>query len=106
MSIGQHGTLRLTPDGDETWQVHRLQRSAPPAQVAQHLPLSYAQGLAEDTARRLGVAHLVAAEAPWRQQPASDKQLALLQKLGVRVPPELTKGEAADQISAILGDWD
>ena len=37
---------------------------------------------------------------------ASDKQMALLQKLGVAIQPELTKGEAADQIAAILGDWD
>jgi hypothetical protein len=32
--------------------------------------------------------------------------MALLQKLGVTIQPELTKGEAADQIAAILGDWD
>jgi hypothetical protein len=45
------------------------------------------------------------AEAPWRTQPASDKQMALLFKLGVTVQPGLSKGEAADQITAILGDW-
>ena len=105
MSIGEHGTLRLTPDGDDTWQVHRLRRDFPPAKVAQHLPLSYAQGLAEDTARQLGVERLVAAEAPWRAHPASEKQLALLKKFGIAATPELTKGEAADQISAIMGDW-
>jgi hypothetical protein len=46
------------------------------------------------------------AEASWRAQPASDKQMALLQKLGVPISPGLSKGEAADQIAAILGDWD
>jgi superfamily II DNA or RNA helicase len=105
MSIGEHGTLRLTPDGEDTWQVHQLRRDFPPAKVAQHLPLSYAQGLAEDTARRLGVERLAAAEAPWRRDPASEKQLVLLKKFNLDPKPGLTKGEAADQISAIMGDW-
>jgi hypothetical protein len=73
--------------------------------VADRLPLAYAQGLGEDIARRLGVESLSDTEAPWRGQPASEKQTALLQKLGVTVQPGLTKGEAADQITAILGDW-
>ncbi len=105
VSIGEHGTLRLTPDGEDTWQVQQLRRGIPPVKVAQHLPLSYAQGLAEDTARHLGVERLAAAEAPWRRDPASEKQLALLQKFDIAVKPALTKGEAADQISAIMGDW-
>jgi hypothetical protein len=53
----------------------------------------------------LGVECLADAEAPWRAQPASDKQKALLHKLDIAVAPDLTKGEAADQISAVLGDW-
>jgi ATP-dependent helicase IRC3 len=45
MSIGEHGTLRLTPDGQDTWQVHHLQRGAPPAKVAQHLPCTIREEL-------------------------------------------------------------
>jgi hypothetical protein len=70
------------------------------------LPLPYAQGLAEDYARHLGVARLVEAEAPWRQQPATGKQTALLRKLGLADRAGLTKGEAADLLAAVLGDWD
>ena len=44
-------------------------------------------------------------EAPWRTQPASEKQKALLYKLNLSVALGLTKGEAADQISVVLGDW-
>jgi superfamily II DNA or RNA helicase len=107
LSLGpQHGILRLVPTGDETWQVMQVQREAGATIVAEQLPLAYAQGLGEDMARSLGVESLSDAEAPWRTQPASDKQMALLQKLGVAIQPELTKGEAADQIAAILGDWD
>jgi superfamily II DNA or RNA helicase len=106
LSLGaQHGTLRLVPDGDETWQVMHLRREAEPTCIAQSLPLAYAQGLGEDIARQLGVECLADAEAPWRAQPASDKQKALLHKLDIAVAPDLTKGEAADQISAVLGDW-
>ena len=106
LSLGaQHGTLRLRPDGAETWQVMQLRRDVAPVVLGETLPLAYAQGLAEDFARRQGVARLVDAEASWRQQPATEKQTALMQKLGLSVRPELTKGEATDLLAAVLGDW-
>jgi superfamily II DNA or RNA helicase len=101
----QHGTLRLRPDGPETWQVVQVRRDAEPVQLGDTLPLPYAQGLAEDYARHLGVARLVEAEAPWRQHPATEKQTALLRKLGIAAREGLTKGEAADLLAAVLGDW-
>jgi hypothetical protein len=107
LSLGaQHGTLRLRPDGPETWQVLQVRRAAEPVLLGDTLPLAYAQGLAEDYARHLGVARLVETEAPWRQHPATEKQMALLRKLGMRARTGLTKGEAADLVSAVLGDWD
>ena len=106
LSLGaQHGTLRLRPDGAETWQVMQLRQGVAPVLLGETLPLAYAQGLAEDFARRQSVVVLVDADAPWRQQPASAKQTALLQKLGVSVRPDLTKGEATDLLAAVLGDW-
>jgi superfamily II DNA or RNA helicase len=107
LSLGaQHGTLRLRPDGPETWQVVQVRRDAEPVQLGDTLPLPYAQGLAEDCARHLGVARLVEAEAPWRQHPATEKQTALLRKLGMATRAGLTKGEAAELLAAVLGDWD
>src|SRR2546421_5008166 len=107
LSLGaQHGTLRLRPDGPETWHVVQVRRDAHPLMLGDTLPLPYAQGLAEDYARHLGVARLVEAEAPWRQQPATAKQTALLRKLGMAERAGLTKGEAADLLAAVLGDWD
>jgi len=107
LSLGaQHGILRLRPDGPETWQVMQVRRDADPVLLGDTLPLPYAQGLAEDYVRHLGVARLVEAEAPWRQQPATEKQAALLRKLGMAGRAGLTKGEAADLLAAVLGDWD
>ena len=107
LSLGaQHGTLRLRPDGPDTWQVVQVRRDAEPVQLGDTLPLPYAQGLAEDYARHLGVLRLIEAEAPWRQQPATEKQTALLRKLGMAARVGLTKGEAADLLAAVLGDWD
>jgi len=102
----QHGTLLLRPDGPDSWQVLQVRRDAEPMQLGDTLPLPYAQGLAEDYARHLGVARLVEAEAPWRQHPATEKQTALLRKLGMTPRPGLTKGEAAELLAAVLGDWD
>ena len=42
--------------------------------LGETLPLAYAQGLAEDVARRQKVVVLVDAEASWRQQPATVKE--------------------------------
>ena len=82
-SLGaQHGTLRLRPDGAETWQVMQLRRDVAPVVLGETLPLAYAQGLAEDFARRQGVARAGGRRGAWRQQPASEKQTALMQKLG------------------------
>jgi hypothetical protein len=86
--------------------VVQVRRAAEPMQLGDTLPLPYAQGLAEDYARHLGVARLVEAEAPWRQHPATEKQTALLRKLGMAAQAGLTKGEAAELLAAVLGDWD
>src|SRR4029450_6606827 len=141
LSLGaQHGTLRLRPDGPETWQVVQVRRDAEPVQLGDTLPLPYAQGLAEDYARHLGVARpgaaggpwrhkaphnkthaqggaeayarrlgvprLVEAEAPWRQQPATEKQTALLRKLGMAARAGLTKGEEGELVAAGLREWE
>jgi hypothetical protein len=97
--------LRLRPDGPETWQVLQVRRATEPVLLGDTLPLAYAQGLAEDYARHLGVVRLVEAEAPWRQHPATEKQTALLRKLGLAVRSDLTKGEATDLLAAVVGDW-
>ncbi len=106
ISLGaQHGTLWLQLYGADTWQVVQVRREIQQVLLGHGLPLPYAQGFAEDFARLQGMERLVDMDVPWRQDPATEKQAALLGKLGVAIRPELTKGEAADLIAAVLGDW-
>jgi superfamily II DNA or RNA helicase len=46
---------------------------------------------------------LVARDASWREGPPTDKQIDLLRRNGITAPAELTKGQAAQMISYILG---
>jgi len=78
------GRCGLRPDGPETWQVVQVRRAAAPVQLGDTLPLPYAQGLAEDYARHLGVARLVEAEAPWRQHLATENRRRCCVKLALR----------------------
>jgi hypothetical protein len=63
--------------------------------------LSLAQGTAEDHIRRIGVGVLVDPNAPWRrsQFPPTARQLAVLHRNRVPLPPNLTRGEASDLIA-------
>jgi len=105
LALGQ-GTLRLLPAAEGTWAVVYSQRDHAPHQVGAGLPLDYALGVAEDYARRQKARALVDPQAAWRQQPPTEKQLALLRKWRVPLPPELTRGAAADLLTAVMGDWD
>jgi len=69
--------------------------------LADGLSLEYAQGTAEDYARTTANAGaLVNADAPWRAAPASEKQIATLQRYRIPFGPGLTKGQAADLLTA------
>jgi hypothetical protein len=75
-------------------------------QITRHpVELSWAFGLAESEARRVTMGNLVLVDrkAPWRQYPASDKQIAKLAEFGVYIP-DLTKGEASDLLAQIFAD--
>jgi ATP-dependent helicase IRC3 len=85
------------------WRVVVQERSTHERQVlAQGLDLGYAHGVAEDFIRRRGATHLVDPNARWREQGISDKQRALLGRLGIPIDPDLSRGEASDLISAAL----
>lgn len=100
LTLGQ-GTRRLLPDADGTWAVVHVPRGEVHRAVGRGLPLDYALGVAEDYARRQQAGVLVDPAAAWRQQPPTDKQLALLRKWRVALPPDLTRGAAADLLTAI-----
>ena len=70
--------------------------------LADGLDLGYAHGVAEDFIRQRGTAHLVNPDARWRTHTISDKQRALLERLGVPYDTDLSRGAASDLISGEL----
>jgi len=61
------------------------------------LSLAYAMGTAEDYARRNARA-FSGKNASWRSEPASEGQLRVLESMGLKPHPDVTKGEASDLI--------
>jgi hypothetical protein len=92
------GSLVLEPVGDR-YNVLLLRRGDQPVMLGRDLPASYAQGVAEDVARRRGWAHLTHRDAVWRSRPASEKQINLLADLTGVIVGDLTAGDASDRIS-------
>ena len=103
LSLGTNGMLRLASEDGEKWNVHHVLDGVGHLLWA-GLPLGYAQGASEDYARKAGALALLDPNARWRQDPASDKQLYLLRKFGIRFATGLTKGEAYDLLTPMLGD--
>jgi superfamily II DNA or RNA helicase len=68
------------------------------------IPLGYAQGVAEDYARQNAQAAFIDKEAKWRGYPASDKQIDLLERLGITYPTDITKGEASQLIDEAMNE--
>jgi hypothetical protein len=99
LAIGEHGTLILEARGD-TWTVAQLTRERREVPLLTGPDLGYAQGWAEDHARQLGARALIDRAAPWRLAPASEKQLETLRRCRIPVPRGVTKGAAADLLTA------
>ncbi len=60
------------------------------------LEIGYAMGIIEDHARQVSRS-FSRKDSPWRNRPASEKQIDLLKRLGIN-PANMRKGEACDQI--------
>ena len=103
LSLGDAGWLRLavtlSPQGEEEWEATRITRQGDQRVLGCEFSLAYAQGIAEDYARRRGATHLVNRQAEWRQKAASERQKWLLDQLDVSFAHDLSSGEAADLIS-------
>ena len=92
----------LWPDAD-LWTVDvvgRHEGASREVLTVEPVDLEFAQGLAEDYVRRIGVTSIAIKEASWRLRPASEKQIAALKRCGVAVPSTLTAGEASDALTA------
>jgi superfamily II DNA or RNA helicase len=98
LPIGNGELLCLLPEAGKWRAVAKSSRGE--RTLSGPLPLDYAQGCAEDYARRAGAGKLVDPAAPWRRYPASERQLELLRKYGLPITESMTKGEASDALAA------
>ncbi|MFL5338169.1 MAG: DEAD/DEAH box helicase [Geminicoccaceae bacterium] len=96
------GTLVLRPGEAGHWDVLHVPSQGPREILMTAMPLSYATGFAEDRVRGMDGQTLIDRHAPWRTAPPSEKQLNLLQRLGVPLAGLRTRGEASDAITAAL----
>ena len=95
----------LVPQGEGKFRALLMKKDEKPTLLHPTLlDLGYGQGICEDFARRNGRA-FSRKDSPWRQQPATDKQVDLLRRLGIN-PQGVTKGEAADIIDQFFAKKD
>ena len=66
------------------------------------LPLDYCMGVCEDYARKLDGAKYALKSAEWRKDPATEKQLNTLRKMGIRYHEGISKGEACELLNEVL----
>jgi ATP-dependent helicase IRC3 len=104
LPAADHGTVRMTPASGDSWSVDavgvKIGERATLELTRDPVSLETAQAIAEDFVRRVANAvGLASAAARWRDDPASEAQVALLGKLGVKGGERMSKGTAADLIT-------
>ena len=98
--------LRVRTDGQGAYRLEMRKRDERVyTRLVDRLSQEYCFGIASDTARDAQILHLVREGARWREKEASPKQVALAQKLGVRIEPGWRSGQVSDAIAARTGDW-
>lgn len=107
LNLGKNGIINIYTDF-KTPSIYRVfyRNRTKNKQITRHpVELSWAFGLAESEARRVtkGNLTLVDKSAGWRQDAASDKQIAKLAEFGV-YRTDLTKGEASDLLGQLFAE--
>lgn len=94
LEAGPGQEIILEEVGADRWSV-TLRRGRERLSLAeQPLPVSYAQGVAEDYVRENSLENYAARDAKWRSRPATMKQVSLLVSLGIEPEPGLTREQA------------
>lgn len=94
LEAGPGQDVVLDERGDDRWSVTLRAGQTRQPLSDQLLPITYAQGVAEDFVRENGLEGFASRDARWRTRPASEKQLSLLAKLGVAASAGLTREDA------------
>ncbi|MCX6544420.1 MAG: DEAD/DEAH box helicase [Acidobacteria bacterium] len=102
LSIGEAGMVILRADDLVHWTVLHLDQARQSHALAAGIDLGYAQGIAEDFARKVGAGRLVDRAAPWRTAPASEGQLGILRRCRIPFAPDISKGDASDLITTMV----
>jgi superfamily II DNA or RNA helicase len=102
-SAGKMSVL-MEPMVGEVYRVVTVSEKGERSVLAEGLPLSLAQGLADDHVRRNAPAALVDRMAPWRKKKPSEKQLAFAQRLGIGVPDSFTADDVSRAIDARMAE--
>lgn len=97
LPAGEGGQVALS-ESEDGWRVWHLGHDFERV-LAEGLDIEYAQGTAEDLVRHLGGLSLARRGAAWREQEASEGQLAALRRMGLPAAPAMTRGEASEQLS-------
>jgi ATP-dependent helicase IRC3 len=93
-------SLTLRPNADETGHRPPARQRTLAAEIeGAGAALQVAERWVE--ADRRSVLKLKASDAPWRSRPASDKQIAYLEKLRIPIKPGMTMGEASNAIDMV-----
>jgi superfamily II DNA or RNA helicase len=108
--VGSHWHLRLN-DGIDVWvrkvingYCTTVEQGDKIIQLSKiELPLDYALGVAEEWSRKRDN-KLARRDAPWRSQPASQKQLEVLSRFGIKFNYGISKGQAAQLIDSKLNE--
>ena len=89
---GGYSPLMVSPAGEAV------------ALSADVLPLDYALGVCEDQARKMSAAWIARKDAPWRDAPATEKQLNALRRMKIQFEDGITRGEASDLMDKKLAE--
>jgi ATP-dependent helicase IRC3 len=104
LPAAEYGTIRMLPVDGDSWQVdvvgaqtgERFQRLSD-----QPVSMEIAQAIAEDYVRRVKAVRVAMGDASWREKPASEAQIKLLSRGGIKVAPGITMGTASDLVTQL-----
>lgn len=104
LALPERRTLRIKPTTvnrgtlefkrDKLWET-----------LATDIPITYAFGIGEDTARGLGYQQFLSKNALWLRRPATERQRQFAARLGIDHNAYATSGAINEAITKITGDW-
>lgn len=105
IGLGSEEGYAIMAESDAGWFVGRL-KGDQVFKVWEGESFGYAQGQAEDFIRSTGSDEICRRSAPWRNRSMSVGQAQMLERWREPYTDEMTKGEAADQITKVMAEAD